>query len=435
MLTRANSRSKGPGEAQGRGPIQRSVEVRPKKVLFFFSLGFDVPSPSLHLMEAMVEDSLRAGLDVHIVATHTDGVYPDIPERLRQHPRLTWDIVKQSRVPKAAFARRYLSGIQYALRCVPLLHNRAGCDVVYVQSSPTALYNILAVKATSKRTSVIYSVQDMFPGSSIHSGVMTKPWMQRVFFRLQKVAYARADHITVISEDMKQRVIEQGVSSEKIHVIVNWYDEGVVHEVPWEENRFVRNYGLSRDTFYVQYAGTLGYVFDYSMVLKVADLLKAHPDIELQMIGDGSQRLDFEQDARKSGLGNIRFYPLQPQEMVGDVYSASSVCLIPLKRGIIGNSVPSKVALIMACNRTMVNSVDEDSAYYRMFPENRIGISAPNTDHQKVADAILKLRGDQLLREDLARNALAFGKSFYARSANTAKLVQLLTEVARGGSV
>jgi len=427
------TRDAAPQASDRRGPnakqeILPTVKERPGRVLFFFSLGFDVPSPSLHLMEAMVEDSLRAGWRVHIIAAHTEGTYPDIPEHLRSSARLTWDIVSQPSVTKSAFVRRYLSGMTYALRCTPRLWN-ADSDLVYIQSSPTALYNILVAKATCRGKPIIYSIQDMFPGSSIHSGVMTRRWMQRIFFRLQKLAYASANHITVISEDMKQRVIEQGVADNKVSVIVNWFDDSALHEIAWEQNRFVESQGLSRDTFYVQYAGTMGYVFDYEMVLRVAQILKPHQDIEFQMIGAGSQKAEFEQRARESGLDNIRFYPLQPQEMVGDVYSAASVCLIPLKRGVIGNSVPSKMALIMACNRVVINSVDEDSQYARMFEENEIGLSISNTDPSEVAKAIVRLRTDDRLRIRLAQNALAFSSTVYARSVNTAKLLCLFGQI------
>lgn len=39
----------------------------------------------------------------------------------------------------------------------------------------------------------------------------------------------------------------------------------------------------------------------------------------------------------------------------------------PLKEGVIGNSVPSKAALLMACRRVIINSVDIGSDYSDMF--------------------------------------------------------------------
>ena len=108
-------------------------------------------------------------------------------------------------------------------------------DVVHVQSCPWAPFLVSIVKNILKIPTV-FNVQDMFPGSSIASGVMPQKWMQQFFYRFQRVAYKNADIITVISDDMKTRVVTQGVPENKVRVIVNWYDDSFVKEIPWEEN-------------------------------------------------------------------------------------------------------------------------------------------------------------------------------------------------------
>ena len=381
-------------------------------------------------MKAMVEDTLSAGIDVHMISSHTTGQNEDVPDQFYKYSGFTCDIVKRRVVEKHAFVRRYLNGIRYAWDCRKHIRAIQDYDLIYVQSCPTALYNVLISKWYAKERPIIYSIQDMFPGSSIHSGVMTGKWMQNVFYWMQKIAYKVADYITVISEDMKDKVLEQGVAREKIFEIVNWFDDMTVQEISWEDNRFVKKYNLSEHKFYVQYAGTMGYVFDYEMVLTVAHLLKDYEDIEFQMIGRGSNKEAFVEEKEKRGLNNIIFYPLEPQDMVSDVYSACSVCLIPLKKGIIGNSVPSKAALLMACKRPIINSVDEDSHYYRMFNENELGISVSNEDPDAVAGAMLRLYQDKPMRELMAINAYNFGKEHYARSKNTARLIDLFYNVA-----
>jgi colanic acid biosynthesis glycosyl transferase WcaI len=380
-------------------------------------------------MEAMVEDTLDAGMAVHMIASRSSGVLPEVPEHLVNRDDFTHVLVARRSVAKHAFAKRYLSGVKYAWDCRKHIKKVVDCDLVYVQSSPTVLYNILLVRWYLRKVPIIYSIQDMFPGSAIASGVMRYRWMQRVFYRLQKIAYRMSDAITVISEDMKLKVVEQGIPEDKVYEIVNWFDDRTVREITWEENRFVRKYNLRRDCFYVQYAGTMGYVFDYEMVLAVAESLRDYKDIVFQMIGDGSQKKAFQQEAERRGLPNIVFYPLEPQEMVSDVYSACSVCLIPLKKGVIGNSVPSKAALVMACRRPIVNSVDPESRYFRMFNEQEIGLSAPNDDPEAVAAAILRLYRDGALRERLATNAYDFSRQYYSRSRNTQMLLDLFRTV------
>ena len=268
---------------------------------------------------------------------------------------------------------------------------------------------------------MVWNIQDMFPGSSIASGVMRKKWMQRFFFALEKIAYRKADRITVISEDMKKSVLEQGVDAEKVDVILNWYNDRIVEEVPWDKNRFVKKYNLSRDIFYVQYAGTTGYVFDYKAFLYVANALKNESGIRFQIIARGSQYDAFKNEAARMGLDNIDFFPLQPQEMVSDVYSACSVCYIPLKPGVIWNSVPSKAGLLMACKRPVINSVDPESYYYKEFNENKIGLSASNADYQASVDAIQYLFKHREEAMEMGLNAYEYGRKVYASTPNLEK--------------
>ena len=399
------------------------------KVLYYFTSGFDTPNPSYHLMDAMIEDTLKSGIDVHMISSHITGENPDVPEHFKNYSNFTYDIVKYNNVNKHSFVKRYFSGIKYALDCSKYIKRVQDYDVIYVQSCPTALYNVLIAKWYAKKRPVIYSVQDMFPGSSIYSGIMPQKWMQNIFYGLQRIAYNSADCITVISEDMKNKVIEQNVPITKIETIVNWFDDRTVKEVSWKDNRFVKKYDLSNDKFYVQYAGTMGYVFDYKMVRAVAELLKDYDDILFQMIGQGSQKKAFMEEREKRGLENIIFYPLEPQNMVSDVYSTCSICLIPLKKGIIGNSVPSKAGLLMACNRAIVNSVDSDSDYYRIFNEYEMGISVPNDDPQAVADAILELYKNKEKLEQFAKNGHEYGKRYYSRSENINRLIKLFSGI------
>ena len=294
------------------------------------------------------------------------------------------------------------------------------------------LYNLLNARKFAGSEKVIYNIQDMFPGSSIASGVMPQKWMQNIFYRLQKIAYNKSDYITVISEDMKNKVIEQGVSADKITVIVNWFDDTSVHSVKWEDNRFAAKYNMDPEKFYVQYAGTMGYVFDYKMVLAVAEKLKNHKDIEIQMIGEGSQKQIFIQEAENAGLDNIKFLPLEPQEMVSDVYSACSVCFIPLKKGIIGNSVPSKAGLLMACKRPIVTSVDEGSDYFNMINGNHAGIAVSTDDPDMAVKALLEFYNNRKLCEEYGEKGYLYGHELYSRSNNMNKYLGFFKEVIKG---
>lgn len=399
------------------------------RILFLLDSGFDNYGPSLHLYKALIEDLLNNGHVVHLLESVSTRKDPVVPSSIENHPNFSYELIPIANPQKSQFALRYLAGVQYCFRTIPSLKKCKGkFDVVHVQSCPWAQFAVTFAKKYVGAPTV-FNVQDMFPGSSIAAGVMPKKWMQKIFYAIQKIGYKKADMISVISEDMKARVIAQGVPSDKVRVIVNWYDDSFVKEIPWKDNKFVEKYNMTKDKFYVQYAGTMGFVFDYRMVLTVADNLKKYKDIIFQMIGFGSQYDQFMAETKNRGLDNIVFYPLEPQSMVPHVYSACSICFIPLKRDIIGNSVPSKAGLLMACRRVIVNSVDEWSDYYKMFEREDIGLSASNLDPDAVTDVILKLYNDRELIEHYANNAQHYGKSYYSRTVNTAKYERLYKEL------
>lgn len=399
-----------------------------KNILFICTEGFDTPGPSNHLISSLIEDMLENDFKINLIQSRRKRINDDIPSNLKNKENLNIVTVNRKVIEKNFFVLRYLEEVLYAFRCFKIWRKMKNIDAIFVQSCPTVVFPIILLKLFMRKP-ILYSVQDMWPGSAVNSGVLSNKFIASIFYKLQKIAYKNSDVLTVISEDMRTKVVEQGVPKEKIYPIVNWFDDRTVHEVSWEKNRFVEKYNFSRDNFYVQYAGTMGYVFDYKMVLDVADELKEFKDIQFQMIGHGSQKNAFMKEKDMRELDNIFFYPLESQEMVSDVYSTCSICLIPLKKGIIGNSVPSKAGLLMACNRTIVNSVDEKSDYYRMFNENEMGISAPNDNSIAVAAAILDLYNNKEKREKMAKLGHEFGEQHYSRSLNTKKFIELFSNI------
>ena len=83
----------------------------------------------------------------------------------------------------------------------------------------------------------------------------------------------------------------------------------------------------------------------------------------------------------------------------------------------------------MACNQAIVNSVDEDSDYYRIFNENKIGISVSNNDSDGVAEAIVQLYKDKDKREKYASNGNVFGQEYYSRRVNTREFIKVINSM------
>lgn len=395
------------------------------KILFITAEGFDTPNPNNQMAETMIRAFCEAGHSVHLIQSHRKGINPDVPESLSALPGFSCDTVVRKVVDKTNFVRRYLNDFHYAFQAKKYWKKVKDADVIYLQSNPTIIYPMLLLRMFRRRVPIVYSIYDVFPGHAHDIGVIRSRFVFEVLRLMQKPCYKMADAIVVLGEDMKTKVVEQGAREKDVYVVEAWYDVRNMHPIPREENRFLQKYHITDDRFCVQFAGTIGYVFNYRAVIELAQRLLDHDDIMIEIIGDGNVKAEFQSEAEKRGLRNIVFYPLQPVELVPDVYSACDVCLIPLKKGVIGNGIPSKAPLLMACGKVIVNSV-EDSYYARMFPENEMGISVPDEDYDGLAKAVLTLKNSPEKLMCMGENSRSFGATHYASDKSTQKLIGIL---------
>lgn len=400
------------------------------KILYLTMDGFDTPSSCNQMAMVMIRDFLHHGHQVHLIQSRRKRLFDEIPDMLKGQEGLTVESVDRKVIDKTNFIVRFLDEIKWAFQSFSRWRKVKDADVVFLQSCPTAFCQLILLKLFCRKP-VLFNIYDVWPGHAMDLGVIRQKWMYNVFRGIQKIAYACCTKIAVLSEDMEQKLMQEGVAKSKLVIVPAWYDDEAAMEIPREKNRFLQKYKIEWKEFVVQFAGTIGYVFDYRTVLNTAELLKDDKTIRFQMIGDGAFKEDFVRQAKERGLNNIDFYPLQPVEIVPDVYSACDIAMIPLRKGVIGNGVPSKAPLLMACHKVIVNSVEQDSVYYRIFNENKMGVSVPLGDARKLADAIKMLSQNPELCKEMADNARAYSRKYYSSSVCTAKFMKAFEEMGK----
>lgn len=395
------------------------------KILYLTMDGFDTPGPNNQMAEVMIRKFAEAGNEVHLIQSRRLRKFEEVPDSLQGLDNLTIDTVDRKVIDKSNFVVRYLDEIKWAFQSYSHWKKVKDVDVVFLQSCPTAVFQLALLKMFCRKP-VLFNIYDMWPGHAMSLGVITNKFMYNSLRAIQKVAYAFSSKIAVLSDDMKEKVIDEGVDASKICIVPAWYDDSKAMEIPDSDNAFLNKYSIKRDHFIVQFAGTIGYVFNYKLVLKTAQLLKDHEEIEFHIIGDGLFKETFVKEAELQGLTNIKFYPLQPVSIVPDVYSACDIEIIPLRKGVIGNGVPSKAPLLMACRKAIVNSVEADSHYYSLFNENDLGVSVDIDDAEQLASAIVRLKEDAVLRQQLADNACEYSHLNYSATVCVGKMLDAL---------
>jgi colanic acid biosynthesis glycosyl transferase WcaI len=394
------------------------------KILFLTSEGFDTPNSTNHLAETLLEDLLKCGIEVHSITSHKTGTYSDIPDALLAYDKFSYDIVNRDIIDKNNFVKRYIDEVKYAFRARKIWKkHKKSYDAVLLQSNPNSVVN--AVLLSSLKKPIVLNLYDVFPGHAMSIGVIKNKLVFNVLRIIQKVLYRKCKYIVAMSDDMKKQLIDEKVPDEKVKVIRNWFDDDIFEPIPREENEFFKKYELDPSKFYVQFAGLLGYVFDYKMYIDVAERLADHPEIVFTLIGDGTQRAVVDEEIEKRGIKNILRYPWQPLEIIAHVYSACDIGIIPLKPGVIGNGIPSKACQLMAARRVILNSV-EKSEYTDTFEEYDMGENVTDHSAESVANRILYLYENKERRDIIGENARRYAYEHYSRKKNTAQFAELL---------
>lgn len=396
------------------------------KILFITAEGFDTPNPNNQMAEVMINDFLDAGYQVHLVQSHRKGVCLDVPLSLEVRQGLSVDTIVREVVDKSNFMKRYINDVKYHFQALKYYMKVKDADIIYLQSNPTIYFPMIFIKLFMKKIPIVYSIYDVFPGHAFDIGVITNKWLYNILKWVQKPCYKWASAIAVLSEDMKDMVVKEGARPEDVYVVPAWFDIKTAREVPVEENQFVKKYSIDKSKFIVQYAGSIGYVFNYKAIIELAKRLKSDEDIVFQMVGDGPVKELFMTEAKENNLSNIEFYPLQPISLVPDVYSTGDVCIIPLKKGVIGNGTPSKAPILMACKRIILNCVESWSNYSQMFEEYDMGYAVDVGDYDGMIDAIHRIRANPIDTKRKVENAYKYGQEHFSSTRSTRILMEVM---------
>lgn len=398
------------------------------KIMYFAFEGFDTPNGTNHLALKIIETFLDSNYEVLLMTSHSTGINEDIPSSLRYRDGFKYEIVNRKNVSKRNFVARYIDGLTYALKAFRRWRKVKDLDAVILQSTPTVFFSAILLKFFC-HAPIVFNSYDIFPNGPYMMGAMKNKIVYKILSGMQKIVYRCCTCIVVISEDMKDSFVRMGISGRKLAVIPNWYDDSQIHCVEKENNRFINKYNIDTGKFIVQYAGNFGFTFNYRIILKLAQKLKKEQDIVFHMVGTGGFENDFKEQAQKSGLTNIMFFPWQPLEQMSDVYSAASIEIIPLSKGVIYNSYPSKTSLLMACHRSFICINEKDAKFTSFVREKGIGFSFDYDELELVALKIIELRDNQELLGRADNAAYLVGSSDFSSSSNSIKYVKLVNEL------
>lgn len=342
------------------------------------------------VLSDLCEDLAKRGHRVTVLCGHPSY---HLKERTRTTPsyeqhrgveiRRVWSLRPQTRNIRSRllhYGSYFASSLAEALL-------RGRPDVCFVMSTPPLLLGVSATLLRALRSvPFVYSVQDLYPDIAVDLGVIRADGaLTRAIEYTATACYRSAAALVTLSPSMAEKLRRKARADQQLHVIPNWADTNAIKPSP-RDNPFARAHGLN-EPFVVQYSGNLGLSQGLESVVGAAERLRSRP-IKFALIGDGNARASLESMARTRGLSNVTFLPPQPRERLSELLGACDVGLVPMKRKVAGDLVPSKLYGIMAAARPVLAAVEEGSEVARVVREHECGWVVPPEDPDALASAI-----------------------------------------------
>lgn len=288
------------------------------------------------------------------------------------------------------FFRRLLAHFSFGFMA-PLLGSRSvgRPDIIIVQSPP--LFDAIAVRllAWIKRSPYIFMVSDLWPESAVQLGALHNRFFIRLAEWLEWSTYRRAKLVWVVTEGIKNRLLQRGLSSERLFLLTNGVDTTTFHPLSQEQAR--QELGWD-ERFTVIYVGTHGLSHGLATVLDAAERLKEHTDLRFVLIGDGAEKPQLVTQARQRQLTNISFLEPQAHHRVPLFLAAADLCLVHVRNiPLFTGMLPIKMYEAMACGKPLILAVDGEA---RQVAEQKAGaaVYVEPENAQALADAICSLQ-------------------------------------------
>ncbi|MGC1272873.1 MAG: glycosyltransferase family 4 protein [Planctomycetaceae bacterium] len=429
--------SNGPGLQSAVGiaaerPAPRRPSSRPR-VLFLNRSYWPDGEATGQLLTELTED-LADRFDVSVVAglPNTNPSNESFPLfRTVTRNGVAIHRVPHTRLPKRWLPARAVNFITFLL----LATARATCcrrqDVLVVETDPFLLAFAGAVLRLRHRGRLVVYLQDIHPDVGVAVGRLKETRLTRFLRTALLAVYRRADRVVVLSRDMRDTLVTADVPARSIACLPNWTDIDQIRPAAGV-SRFRTRAGITPETFLVMYSGNLGVTQQLERVLDAAEQLLNRRDVLFAFVGGGAAESELRSAVERRGLSNLRFFPYQPKEDLGDSLSAADLHVITVHPAALAFLMPSKFYGILAAGRPVVAAAHAASELATEILENRVGYVVPPGDAAALSQTIANA-ADR--REELAafgERARRLAESTYDRRLVTSRFGDLLDEVFDG---
>ena len=168
-------------------------------------------------------------------------------------------------------------------------------------------------------------------------------WLVRLIALQEKISCGFAHQVITVTELWRQTLIDRGIASNKIGVVMNVADDRMFYRTPTNDNHIANK----PDGFHVFYHGAIVPRYGIDMIIKaVAHVREKAPDICLTIHGDGGYRHTLATIAEELGVSDcVNFsYKFLPMADLPNLIRTADIAIVPYRRDIFTDGIlPTKL--------------------------------------------------------------------------------------------
>jgi colanic acid biosynthesis glycosyl transferase WcaI len=249
-------------------------------------------------------------------------------------------------------------------------------------------------RGRARHVAIVHDIQ-----SGLAEGLgMTQGRIVRALRAVERAALNACDLVVVLSEDMRQRLRDNGVTS-RVLVVPIWSDTEAIRPLPAAP-------GPARIALY---SGNMGRKQGLMQLVDLADELRTRgSSLRLVLRGRGNQAEVIGREIAARALDNVSLDDLLARERLSEGLAEGDIHLVPQDPAAADFAVPSKIYGIMAAARPFVATAGPGSTLWRLQQKCGAFLCVPPNDARSFADAITLLAENEGLRREMGDRGLSY---------------------------
>lgn len=329
---------------------------------------------------------------------------------------------------KKNFITRMLFYISFMMfGAIHTLVNWKKYDVVYTSSPPLFVAGIaIILKKFFPKTKYVFEVRDLWPDSAIDLGELNNKLAIKLSMRMEKKIYSISERIIVISNYIKNKIIDKEIAEGKITVIHNGTDEEFITKTKKVPQDLIRKY-RTENNFIVVYAGNIGVAQNLKIIINSAEMLQ-NENVLFLFVGDGPYKNQLEQLVVRKEITNVIFVGEIDREKIHEYLYLADCGVVILKRiPLFTGALPSKIFDYMACDLPILLGVEGEAK--TLVEDSGTGLGFESDNSEDLINKIMYLKNHTDELNSMSSKGKDYVYNNFNRTKQASKIEDILKEL------